>query len=117
MTNLLWDKPCWGCPFTKTSIVAPERLEEIRESCINRDVHFTCHKNVRGEVQAGSEQVMCRGYYNSLFKTKGVGQFTRIMMRLSGFRTIRYTKKMLDAGKWQLIPWAVMERPKNRRKS
>lgn len=59
----LASKACSQCPWLQRLDLRPGRLEDIRETCIERDTHFVCHKSLhRGK----ENEVICRGYFDQL---------------------------------------------------
>lgn len=79
--------PCFGCPFTKDSIVSPERAANIKADCETRDKHFICHKSAH-TMQGVPEEVACGGYFQNVYLKTGSGQLLRIMERLGGLEMI-----------------------------
>lgn len=84
-------EPCWGCPFSAKSLVAPARVREITASLREKDTHFECHKasDEIGVERLKGVDLMCRGYYDTLFAKERVGNLTRILERLNGFEIVR----------------------------
>lgn len=84
MSLATWDRPCFGCPFTASSIVSPERREDIEKECRRKDSHFICHKqSTMPEVIPKHTTMVCTGYLNSMYRTEGIGQGIRIWERLT----------------------------------
>jgi len=84
-------KPCFGCPWTKDSLVSKERVRDIVEDLRERDVHFICHKKLT-EKALKKETVVCRGYYDHEFLLRGTGNLMRIYMRIGGVLEVDFTK-------------------------
>lgn len=109
---MMWDRPCFGCPFTASSIVSTERVRDVIDTCTVKDCHFTCHKDAEGNVDAGTKQVLCRGYYDTLYKKTGVGQYTRIVERFGGFKVVPIPPEKDAEARTQLTPFRKARRPK-----
>ncbi len=99
-------KPCFGCPWTKDSIVEADTLRSIVEGLRKDDVHFICHKK-QTEPELHDTTVVCRGYFDGEFLKRGTGNLMRIYMRLGGVTEVDFTKydrrakkKMMPARLW-----------------
>lgn len=101
----MFEKPCHGCPFTSSSCVSPSRTKGIVDDLKKRDLHFTCHKNRKGEIEAGSGEVMCRGYYDKIFKRFDYGAMTRLLESIGAFVVIPMPKDMDEEARRTLGTW------------
>lgn len=53
--------PCDQCLFSDNKVVSEERKAELIATCIEKDIHFICHK---GTIAGGEFQdLVCYGFY------------------------------------------------------
>lgn len=50
------ESKCDQCLFSKNRIVSAVRVQDIIQTCREKDNYFICHK---------TENIVCRGFYNS----------------------------------------------------
>ncbi len=84
-------KPCFGCPWTKDSLVSPERVRDIVKGLRKKNTHFTCHK-AQTEPKLKGDTIVCRGYFDHEFLLRGTGNLMRIYMRLGGVTEVDFTR-------------------------
>lgn len=104
----IFETPCFGCPFTKDSIVSPERVKSIVQECRADDVHFNCHKSTYGDTSVTS--VVCGGYYQSVYLTTGAGQLVRIMERLELLKLVPVPPKANAEARRTMLPYRLQAR-------
>lgn len=100
----VFERACYGCPFSASSIVSPERVRDIKADLERRDTHFICHKGAQGYGMVKGE-VVCGGYYQALYLKKGVGQLLRIMEHMRALKPIPVPAKADMEARRTLIPW------------
>ena len=99
------DKPCFGCPYSPTSIVSPERVKDITDDTQRRDLHFICHKATTGPERLHGDDLLCRGWHDSVHEKSGTGQLVRIMHRLGGLKIVKMTEEEEAEAKRTLLPY------------
>ena len=81
---------CDTCVFTDRSPLRPGRMRDLEQSWQSLDTHQTCHHAGVGNEEEGliGEDIVCHGFFRSVFLTKGIGQGLRIAGRLIGYEYV-----------------------------
>jgi hypothetical protein len=106
----VFDRPCYGCPFSATSIVSPARVRDIRRGCVRDDRHFVCHKSTSTMNLTPGRQVVCGGYWRAVYLKTGAGQWLRIAQRLRLVRLVPVPPEADAEARRLLVPWKMQRR-------
>lgn len=74
---------CKNCLLSKDRIVSPIRAKEIIKECVEKQIHFICHK-----ASINGEDIVCKSFFDKLGHRS---QLIRIAERLNAIEFIEQT--------------------------
>lgn len=57
-------KNCDQCLFTDRKIVPDDRRDDLIKGCLEKDLYFSCHKDMVHNYSKSGRELCCRGFYD-----------------------------------------------------